>query len=333
MSADFPSPPRPLTAEGKKRRVGVEIEYSDLGVPESAALVRRLFGGEVVESDLHLMEVKGTRLGDFLVELDLRLLHRNKAKEAKAAGSDDEFARFLDDLDRELTKAAGDIAGLLVPCEIACPPIPFDELDEIEDLIAGLRDAGATGTDSSLLAAFGLQLNVELASLETDDILRQIRAYFLLSEWLREEIGVNLKRRLATFIDPFPRAYLDKVIDPGYRPDQARLIDDYLTANPTRYKELDLLPLFAQLDEERVRARLPDAKINPRPAFHYRLPDSRIDQPHWRLAEEWRRWLKVERVAEDEQLLSRLQEAYLEHRRQLLPIGWVERVRHILRSA
>lgn len=333
MSSDFPAPPRALTAEGKKRRVGVEIEYSDLGVPESAALVRRLFGGEVIEKDLHLMEVKDTRHGDFLVELDLRLLHRNKAKGVEQAEGDDELARFLDELDRELTKAAGGIAGLLVPCEIACPPIAYDELEEIEDLIAGLRDAGATGTDSSLLAAFGLQLNVELASLETGDILRQMRAYFLLSDWLREEIGVNLKRRLATFIDPFPRAYLDKVINPSYQPDQAQLIEDYLAANPTRYKELDLLPLFAHLDEKRVRARLPDAKINPRPAFHYRLPDSRIDDPRWRLAQEWRRWLKVEQVAADEALLGRLQEAYLEHRRQLLPIGWVERLRHILRSA
>jgi hypothetical protein len=333
MTSSFPQPPRPYTQGGAKRRVGVEIEYSDLGVPESAALVQRLFGGEVIESDLHLMEVRGTRHGDFLVELDLRLLHRNKAKAGKQTAGDDEFARFLEDLDRELTKAAGDLAGLLVPCEIACTPIPFDELEEIEDLIATLRDAGATGTDASLLAAFGLQLNVELASLETDDILRQLRAYFLLSDWLREEIGVNFKRRLATFIDPFPRGYIDKVIDPGYRPGRSQLIEDYLAANPTRYKELDLLPLFAHLDEARVRRRLPEAKIKPRPAFHYRLPDSRIDQPHWRLAHEWRRWLRVEELAADEALLARLQEAYLEHRRQILPIGWSERLRHILRSA
>ena len=110
MSSDFPAPPRALTAEGKKRRVGVEIEYSDLGVPESAALVRRLFGGEVIEKDLHLMEVKDTRHGDFLVELDLRLLHRNKAKGVEQAEGDDELARFLDtdfrDIDPERAAAA-----------------------------------------------------------------------------------------------------------------------------------------------------------------------------------------------------------------------------------
>lgn len=329
MSQQFSDPPRPHTQDGRLRRVGVEIEYAKLDVRQSAALVQELYGGEQKPEGLHRITVSGSDHGDFLVELDLRLLHRELRGENP---EDDEFRRFLNDLDRDLTKAAGDVAGLLVPCEIACPPIPYKELGVVQDLIERLREAGAIGTSSSLLAAFGLQLNVELASLETKDILRQLRAYLLLSDWLREEIGVNFKRRLATFIDPFPSRYVEKVMDPGYAPDRSRLIDDYVEANPTRYKELDMLPLFAHLDEPRVRALLPDAKINPRPTFHYRLPDSRIDDPTWTLAQEWDTWLVVERVAEDAQILERLQDAYFDYRSQLLPMGWSERVRRILRS-
>ena len=329
MTHRFSDPPRPRTAEGALRRVGVEIEYAKLDVQQSADLVQSLFGGQQHPDGLHRIAVKGSDHGDFLVELDLRLLHR-EVRDDKP--DDDEVQRMLNDLDRELTKAAGDVAGLLVPCEIACPPIAYNELGAIEELIVRLREKGAIGTSSSLLAAFGLQLNVELASLETDDILRQIRAYLLTSDWLREEIGVNIKRRLATFIDPFPARYVEKVVDPGYKPDLGRLIDDYIEANPTRYKEFDLLPLFAHLDKERVRAQLPKAKINPRPTFHYRLPDSRVDDPSWSLAEEWDRWLVVERVAADKSILSRLQHAYLEYRSHLVPLGWAERTRRILRS-
>ncbi len=329
MSQQFSDPPRPRTEDGRLRRVGVEIEYAKLDVRQSAALVQELYGGEQKPEGLHRITIEGSEHGDFLVELDLRLLHRELRGENP---DDDEFRRFLNELDRDLTKAAGDVAGLLVPCEIACPPIAYRELGVVQTLIDRLREAGAIGTSSSLLAAFGLQLNVELASLETSDILRQLRAYLLLSDWLREEIGVNIKRRLATFIDPFPARYVDKVMDPGYAPGLTRLIDDYVEANPTRYKELDMLPLFAHLDERRVRALLPDAKINPRPTFHYRLPDSRIDDPAWSLAQEWDTWLVVERVAEDADILERLQDAYFEYRSQLLPMGWSERVRRILRS-
>ncbi|OBX33760.1 putative amidoligase enzyme [Halomonas elongata] len=40
------------------------------------------------------------------------------------------------------------------------------------------------------------------------------------------------------------------MLDPDYQPDLRTLIDDYLEYNPTRNRELDLLPLFAYLDPE-----------------------------------------------------------------------------------
>jgi hypothetical protein len=88
------------------------------------------------------------------------------------------------------------------------------------------------------------------------------------------------------------------------------LIDDYLDASPSRNRELDMLPLFAHLDHDRVRARLPYEKISARPTFHYRLPDSRVDDPAWTIAADWNRWVEVERLACDPARLVRLAAAH-----------------------
>ena len=94
----------------------------------------------------------------------------------------------------------------------------------------------------------------------------------------------------------------------------AKLIDDYIAFNPTRNRDLDLLPLLAFIDEAEVRRQLPDEKINPRPTFHYRLPDMQLGDPDWGLASEWNRWVLVERLAEDGERLAALCRDYLDHR-------------------
>jgi hypothetical protein len=41
------------------------------------------------------------------------------------------------------------------------------------------------------------------------------------------------------------------------------------------------LPLFAFLDEDRVRAKLDDPLIKSRPTYHYRLPNTDFHKPNW----------------------------------------------------
>jgi hypothetical protein len=112
------------------------------------------------------------------------------------------------------------------------------------------------------------------------------------------------------------------VLAPGYAPDQAGLIDNYLHANPTRNRELDMLPLFAWIDEDRVRSCVPDARIKARPTFHYRLPDARIGDPGWSLALEWNRWCVVERLAADAERLAAMSEAWTANDARLVPGNW-----------
>ena len=88
-------------------------------------------------------------------------------------------------------------------------------------------------------------------------------------------------------------------------------IDDYLAFNPTRNRDLDMLPLLLHLDGARVRAALPNEKINGRPAFHYRLPDARVSDPGWSVAPDWNRWVAVERLASDRERLESVGLAFL----------------------
>jgi hypothetical protein len=212
-----------------------------------------------------------------------------------------------------------------VPCEIVCPPIPWDKCHALDGLVAELRRLGAAGTREGLFYAFGAQLNPELPRLDVETILSTVRAFVLLRDWLRFEIDVDVVRRMAFFESPFPNGYCAQVLDPDYAPDLAGFIDDYLESNATRDRELDLLPLLCHLDEDRVRAALPDEKINPRPTWHYRLPNSEVERSDWSIGLEWDRWVRVERLAADPDRLARAADAWLDNHESLVPRDWTSR--------
>jgi hypothetical protein len=193
------------------------------------------------------------------------------------------------------------------------PPLPMERLGEVNALIDRLREAGARGTGDELAYAFGMQLNPELPETDVDTIRRYLQAFLCLEDWLRERAQVDITRRLTFFADPFPRAYARQIVAADYSPNLDRFIDDYLDANPTRNRALDLLPLFLHLDPDRVRARVEDERVKPRPTLHYRLPNSEIDRPDWDLDAAWDDWLVLERLATDEARLTELCGRYSEH--------------------
>jgi hypothetical protein len=117
---------------------------------------------------------------------------------------------------------------------------------------------------------------------------------------------VDISRRISPYVNAFPDAYVRLLLDPDYPADTGRLIDDYVAHNPTRNRPLDVLPVLAHLDADRVMARVQDPHlVKPRPAFHYRLPNCMVDEPHWTLAREWNDWVEVERLATDTEGLKR----------------------------
>lgn len=291
------------------RKVGVEIEFGGIGAMETARIVGNLLGGAVDDSSPYTATVRDTSIGDVSVELDWSWIQ----KAGDDGGIIDQTKEILADLGRDV-----------VPTEIVAPPLEADRLNELDRLVRGLAENGAKGTRAGLLNGFGLHLNPEVwqADLNASTLRRVLQAYLLLSPTLRRDIQVDFTRSVLPFVAAFGDDYMQRVISPDYDPSMEALIDDYITFNPTRNRELDMLPLFAHIDDKRVRNRLHDEKISSRPTFHWRLPNADLENPHWTVSDEWERWLTVENLAIDDRRLDReVAEWALERAR-----PWLERL-------
>ena len=299
---ELQTPPRPLNFEGRSRQIGVEIEFAAVAARDGAAIVQRLFGGDVREEDPHRYHVEGGEFGSFVCELDSQYAHAAKGAEP----TDERESEIL----RSIRSLWGDFSSAVVPCEVVCPPIPYEDLHRLDELVAALTESGAEGTGASPLYAFGAQLNPDIATDDAAYLTAMLKAYLLASDWLRATMSVDLTRRLTAFAQPFPTGYAEKLLRPDYWPDRTTLIQDYLAFNPTRNRELDMLPLWKWLDEDTLAGVVDDPRVKARPTFHYRLPDAKLSAPHWSISLEWRRWLVVERLAEHRDLLDEMAETW-----------------------
>lgn len=364
-------PPNPLKEDGRERRVGVEMEMSGIELSMIACQINIAFGGRIEEISPFEFVIGGTDLGDFKIELDFVYLKNyarekyralqtandsRESQEPKAhppgrrpvssgpktplAGAQldevllSELADMeLPDLETMASEALSLVAKNVVPLEIVTPPIPLSELHWLDTLVRRLRDHEAKGTRHLLFYAFGVHLNPELPNLDVATILRYFRAFLCLHDWLAEEEKVAFSRRVTPFINRFPSDYTRKVVSPHYCPTQAEFIDDYLDANPSRNRALDLLPLLTWLDEPRVRALLPEEKIGKRPTFHYRLPNSDVDNPDWSIAQPWNNWVMVERLANQPKLLNEMMWALSRHLElfSIELVSWKERLKSCVR--
>lgn len=286
----FATLPQPKTAEGEPRRVGVELEFGGIDEMAAARIVARRFGGEIVDAEEPGLALVKAEAGKFEVYLDTSLRKRPQ------------------------TRAIAEMARSLIPVEIVAPPIPVADLPKIDAVVADLREAGAKGTDDSVLLGFGMHLNVQVASLDAAGIGPVLRAFLLLEDWLRQADPIDPSRRMLPFVDPFDRAFITEAARDGAGWDLDAIFDAYLRHVKTRNRALDLLPVLKFIDEDRVLKAVGEhMKIGARPAFHYRLPDCRVDDPRWSVAHEWARWTLVEEVAADPGTLDALSEAWLKH--------------------
>lgn len=307
------APPMTDAPTGQPRGVGVELEFGHLDALHAAAVVARALGpgARMTEEDPHRFRIEPPAdspwRGSFRVELDTRWAHPDHLRHYAGELTDE----FDADLPRRAAALLGDVAGLVMPVEVVAPPVGWPDLGALLPIIAALRAAGATGTEHSAFAGFGMHLNVEAAALDAAHLVSVLRAYLLLAPRLRRESRIAPIRRVQSYIDPFSVDYARHLLDPDHAPDLDRLIEDHIRFNPTRNMELDMLPLFAHLDRARVRRLLPGEKISARPAFHWRLPDCRIDEPGWRPLDAWARWVAVERLAADQREIRVLSRTFL----------------------
>lgn len=321
---EFPPPIPPRTRQGEMRRVGVELEFSGMSLPQAAEAVREAFGGQLRQEHEYRFTLTQTEFGDFDVTFDSSLL-REKSYEETLGGLG---VPMTDGVKGFVESVLRTVGAAFLPLEVSTPPIPADRLGEVARLEAALRRRRAEGTRAGLLYTFALHFNVEAVDAHDPAcLLSTLRAFLLLNEWLFRQGQIDMVRRMSPYINPFPREYARMVIDPAYAPDVATLIADYVHHNPTRNRPLDMLPVFAVNDPDLTkRPSLEGVKVKPRPAFHYRLPNSMIDEPGWSIAGEWRRWLLIERLASDAELTAGLSRAYLDYDGGVLDYlsdGWV----------
>ncbi len=288
MNAPALSPERfslPARADGGERRVGVEVEF--LGPPPrlAATALARDLGGSVHAEDPHAYHIRGTRLGDLSVETDLRIVHPQRhphlAKRVGPWGA----ALF------------GTITSPFVPRELITAAMGADRLAEMDDVLESLRSVGARGDGAMFLDSLGLHFNIDPPALDARTIAAYLKAYLELDRTLRTRTSQGRWRLALALPADYPDAYKQRVLSPDYWPNLHDLTKDYLAANPTRKRPLDLLPLLAHLNEGQVRSTLPGEKIGRRPAFHYRLPHAHLSIPGWSIAPAWQGWIEVEQLA------------------------------------
>jgi hypothetical protein len=305
----YGAPPRPQNAHGGPRGVGLELEIGGLSLETTLAVVQSAVGGIAVQESATQARVEHTPWGTFHVEFDSRSLkERTYLRPLERVGVVEPGSPAAQAVEDRVLRVASE----LVPVEVVTPPIPWTRLHELDGLWAGLRAAGAEDTHQSVLYAFGLHLNPEAPDSEVTSLCDLLRAYLLLEPWLTQAIEVDLSRRITPYIRPFPAAYRQIVLAHDYAPDWPAFVADYVAYNPTRNRTLDLLPLIVHATWFDLADDVKDWHlIKPRPAYHYRLPNSEISTPGWTPAIDWNRWVLVERLAASPELLRELCAEYL----------------------
>jgi hypothetical protein len=312
-SNDFDLPPMAHRDDGALRMVGFELEFSGLSLDEAASAVRSAVGGEIESTSAAERVIQNSPLGEFIIELDWDYLKR-KASETDHGNDEKGWIE-------QLSKAA----ALVVPVEVVCPPIPVTGLSGLTPMVRELREAGAMGTEESLIAAYGVHINTEIPRLDAETLFSYLRAFAILQWWLVDVHEVDATRKVSPYIGLYPQAYLREVLSRSEMT-MNEIFSTYLKHNASRNRALDLLPMLAEIDNERVREVVDDPKIKARPAFHYRMPDCRIERPDWSLARAWNAWCVVERLADRENDLAALAGDFLAADRPLLGVGrsdWV----------
>jgi hypothetical protein len=307
--SEFRQPPKVTTHEGKPRRVGFEIEYAGVDLEQSAEIVRDITGGEIHRESPFRYKICDTSHGDYTIEVDANLLQDKKyEKYLRQAGID------IDKLDlrapvEKLIKSA---AATLVPNEIVSPPLPLDAIALVDDIRAGLVQREAHGTQAFILYGFGVHMNPELPDTRVETLLAYLQAFVLLYDWICEKTHVDWTRRIGPYINPYPKKYITLILSPGYQPDIENLVQDYVRHIPSRNHALDMLPALVWMQGDKLLQQLKEPElIKPRPAFHYRLPNCLLDDPGWRIADEWNYWIAIEELANDSSKLKSLAGKYL----------------------
>lgn len=294
-------------------RIGLELEFAGLDEAETAKTIAAATGGEARQKDA----LTWTCTTDLFGQIEVYLDTQYKDKVAELGG-----ARALN------------VLRTVVPVEVVTEPFDLVHLPEFEAVTRALRDGGAKGSGDGLFFGFGLHLNIEVPEVSAAHIAPRLAAFALLEDLLRARDPIDISRRVLPFVAPYPDTLVNALAE-NVPQTVGDLTDLYLTHAPSRDHGLDLLPVLAEHDGPRVRdAAEGYAKIKSRPAFHFRLPDCRIDEESWSVLHAWEQWALVDGLARDGDALDAIRgarRAWLTENRLTRP-PWFRRAQDVLRS-
>ena len=250
MNRSYLLPPRMTDENGLPRKAGFEFEFGNLPILQTAEALRKQLGGELEAKSPFEAVLTGSSIGKLKIERDADILKSVKYRKwLEQIGVEFSPGSIAHGIEANIDNAS----RMLIPCEVVTEPIPFNQLDRLDILIDTLNKLGAEGTQDSLIYAFGLHINPSVPAEDAITLRKYIQAFLLLHSWIIETSNIDITRRFLTkYIDPFPQAYMELLLDTSYTPECPELIDDYLAHNPTRTRALDMLPIRCGLDEARV---------------------------------------------------------------------------------
>jgi hypothetical protein len=319
---------------GEHRKVGFEFEFGNLTVRETAEALQNSIGGNIQENNPFYFKITNSSIGNLKIERDAELL---KSVKYRKALSKINIGFNPDTIVREIEQGIDSLSSFLIPCEIVTEPLTFGEFPKLNEIVNILNSLKAKGTQDSIFYAFGLHMNPSVPNLDIKTIATYMQSFLLLTDWIIEDSGIDFSRRFFTsFIDPFPNSYIEKVLDPKYNSTVEIFINDYLEFNPSRNRALDLLPVLCEIDKDKVLAGVKKedrSLVDGRPAFHYRLPDCRLGDMEWSVADEWNRWWYVETLASDNKLRANLIELWDKNKQRFYMTRkkqWIDTVKDFL---
>jgi hypothetical protein len=331
---NFWKPVKLKNSAGENRKVGFEFEFGNLTVRETAEALQNRLGGDIQEKNPFYFKVINSPIGDLKIERDADLLKSVKHRETLSKINVDFDP---DTLIQEIEQGIDSLSSFLIPCEIVTKPLSFKEFPKLHEIVKILNSLRAKGTQDSIFYAFGLHMNSSVPDLDIKTLVTFMQSFLLLIDWIIDDSKIDFSRRFFTsFIDPFPDSYVEKILDPEYDSTVETFINDYLEFNPSRNRALDLLPVLYEIDKDRVLAGvIPEERslVNGRPAFHYRLPDCRLGDMEWSVADEWNRWWYVETIASDNELRTNLIELWDENKKRFFMTRkehWIDAVKDFL---
>src|SRR5690606_11363723 len=120
----------------------------NVGVETCVQIIQGLYGGTVQKEHRFSQKVVNTSLGDFSVEIDLKLLTEQKYNYifGKLDIDLNDIRIGESTLGEKMETALENMIVTVIPYEIGAPPVPCTELHKLEPLRQALLENKAQGT-------------------------------------------------------------------------------------------------------------------------------------------------------------------------------------------